>query len=145
MRTDFWKSCHVGVWDFHFCKNSAVDGHGSFVNLIGAVTFVPQVLPCLLRDATRRNTWNWQPPFLFFPLSNLPEWAWTNWISWHAPLFRVPEFCVFKTIQYFLSNKIYPFMSYGPWQKIALLWEDFISKKKFGYARKCDLFLKIVF
>lgn len=137
VRANLWKSCHVCVRDFHLCKNSTIDGHGSFVNLISAVTFVLQVLPCLLREATRRNTWNRQPPFLFFPRSQPSKRAWMNWIPWHAPLFCIPEFCIFETIQYFLSKKIYVFMSLNLCfllSKMVFLWEKIAAFSKLSMS-----------
>ena len=100
------KRCYVCLWNFHLSKNATVNGHGSFVNLICTVTFVSQVLPRLLREATRGNTWDWHPPFLFFTLdNNSPKRAWKSWIWWHASLFCIPKLCILETIQYFLSNK----------------------------------------
>lgn len=67
---NLWKSCYVCVWNFHLSKDATVNGHGSFVNLICTVTFVSQVLPRLLGEAIRGNTWDWHPPFLLLTLSN---------------------------------------------------------------------------
>ena len=94
---NLWECSDVWVWDFHLSKKTTVDGHGRFVNLISAVTSVFQVLPRLLWQAASGNAWNWQPPFLIWPLSNQPKGA-SPGGTHQLPLFCIPELCFLEAV-----------------------------------------------
>ena len=106
MKTNLGKTFYICFRNIHISKNTAIYCHGCFMNLISTVALVSQVLLWLIWESSRRNTRNWQPPFLILSLSNPTKWAWmwTTRIPWCAPLLRVPKFIIMKAIKYFLQK-----------------------------------------
>ncbi|GER57443.1 30S ribosomal protein S19 [Striga asiatica] len=101
------KGSHVRVRNLHLSKNAAVYGHGRLVDLVRAVSFLPQIFLGFFGKPIGPHAGHRQPPLIVRMLRLMlatysPKR--TRRICRDASLFSVPELGFLKAVQSIVSS-----------------------------------------